>query len=330
MSQVNAVNVEISVVLGRSTLPMQQLLRMGRGAVIPLDTKESDQLNYVFPVELNGAEESVEEKLKMQRLNVGFSRAEEMIWFVISKPVGDFKGSIARVLNHYNNLLTKAEIKADRTDPRSPMEARVIDWLQKTAFYQNHREFIEILPQFPLGDYLRQLDPTYQHPAWQVDFLITFTTPKGATRIVVEYDGFEFHFQKGKSVNIGNHERYMLEADVDRQLTLESYGYRFLRINRFNLGKDPVVTLSDRLERLVEQLLADNEVQSVSGLQKEAEGLASKTLKTCPRCDQNRPIDDFYDQYLKDGAPKADIAPVTALNSSSTSPLRSIARPTWA
>ena len=44
MSQVNAVNVEISVVLGRATLPMQQLLRMGRGAVIPLDTKESDQL----------------------------------------------------------------------------------------------------------------------------------------------------------------------------------------------------------------------------------------------------------------------------------------------
>ena len=44
MSQVNAVNVEISVVLGRSTLPMQQLLRMGRGAVIPLDTKESDEL----------------------------------------------------------------------------------------------------------------------------------------------------------------------------------------------------------------------------------------------------------------------------------------------
>lgn len=42
MSQVNAVNVEISVVLGRATLPMQQLLRMGRGAVIPLDAKVDD------------------------------------------------------------------------------------------------------------------------------------------------------------------------------------------------------------------------------------------------------------------------------------------------
>ena len=44
MSQVNSVNVEISVVLGRSILPMQQLLRMGRGAVIPLDAKTTDEV----------------------------------------------------------------------------------------------------------------------------------------------------------------------------------------------------------------------------------------------------------------------------------------------
>jgi flagellar motor switch protein FliN len=43
-SQVHHVDVELSVVLGRCQMPMQQLLRMGRGAVIPLDTKESDQL----------------------------------------------------------------------------------------------------------------------------------------------------------------------------------------------------------------------------------------------------------------------------------------------
>jgi flagellar motor switch protein FliN/FliY len=43
-SQVHHVDIELSVVLGRCQMPMQQLLRMGRGAVIPLDTKESDQL----------------------------------------------------------------------------------------------------------------------------------------------------------------------------------------------------------------------------------------------------------------------------------------------
>ena len=44
LSQVDAVNVDISVVLGRSILPMQQLLRMGRGAVIPLDAKANDEV----------------------------------------------------------------------------------------------------------------------------------------------------------------------------------------------------------------------------------------------------------------------------------------------
>ena len=44
VSQIEAVDVEISVVLGRSVLPMSQLLRMGRGAVIPLDASESDEV----------------------------------------------------------------------------------------------------------------------------------------------------------------------------------------------------------------------------------------------------------------------------------------------
>jgi very-short-patch-repair endonuclease len=264
-------------------------------------TAKDDALNYVFPVELNDAQESVEEKLKVQRLNVGFSRAEEMIWFVHSKPLAEFKGSIGRTLNHYANLLARGEVKADRTDPSSPMEPQVLDWLQKTEFYQANRNEIEILPQFPIGDYLRQLDPTYKHPAWRVDFLVTYTTDRGTSRIVVEYDGFEHHFQKGKEVNVGNHERYMLEADIERQLTLESYGYRFLRINRFNLGKDPITTISDRLKRLVDGLTVDRGVASVQNMQDQAVGLANHDLKACSRCKKIKPQDAFFDKSLKNG-----------------------------
>ena len=43
-SNVDSVKVEISVVLGRSTIPMAQLLRMGRGAVIELDSRQDDQV----------------------------------------------------------------------------------------------------------------------------------------------------------------------------------------------------------------------------------------------------------------------------------------------
>lgn len=42
MPSVNAVKVDISVVLGKSVIPMAQLLRMGRGAVIELDSHQDD------------------------------------------------------------------------------------------------------------------------------------------------------------------------------------------------------------------------------------------------------------------------------------------------
>ena len=41
-SNIESVKVEISVVLGRSVIPMHQLLRMGRGAVIELNSCQDD------------------------------------------------------------------------------------------------------------------------------------------------------------------------------------------------------------------------------------------------------------------------------------------------
>lgn len=42
LGNLSNVKVEISVVLGRSVIPMHQLLRMGRGAVIELDSNQDD------------------------------------------------------------------------------------------------------------------------------------------------------------------------------------------------------------------------------------------------------------------------------------------------
>jgi len=41
-ANIGSVKVEISVVLGASTIPMHQLLRMGRGAVIELNSRQDD------------------------------------------------------------------------------------------------------------------------------------------------------------------------------------------------------------------------------------------------------------------------------------------------
>jgi len=41
------VSVDISIVLGRSRMPIHQLLRMGRGAVITLDSAEGDEVEIL-------------------------------------------------------------------------------------------------------------------------------------------------------------------------------------------------------------------------------------------------------------------------------------------
>ena len=43
----NAVAVELSVVLGRSTMPVHNLLRLGRGAVIALDQPGEDEVEIL-------------------------------------------------------------------------------------------------------------------------------------------------------------------------------------------------------------------------------------------------------------------------------------------
>ena len=60
-------------------------------------TAFNDKLAYIFPKSLEEAEE-VEHVLRLQRLNVGFSRAKERIHFFVSKPVEEFSGAIGKAL----------------------------------------------------------------------------------------------------------------------------------------------------------------------------------------------------------------------------------------
>jgi flagellar motor switch protein FliN/FliY len=44
MATLKGVQLELQVVLGSTTMPIHQLLRMGRGAVIQLDSSEEDDV----------------------------------------------------------------------------------------------------------------------------------------------------------------------------------------------------------------------------------------------------------------------------------------------
>ncbi len=47
MSSLDSVKVEIAVVLGHSVIPIHQLLRMGRGAVIELNSHQDDPVTVL-------------------------------------------------------------------------------------------------------------------------------------------------------------------------------------------------------------------------------------------------------------------------------------------
>ncbi len=44
MESIQSVEIELTVILGKTSMPIHQLLRMGRGAVIELETGENDQV----------------------------------------------------------------------------------------------------------------------------------------------------------------------------------------------------------------------------------------------------------------------------------------------
>lgn len=74
-SGLNTVGVDISIVLGRSRMPIHQLLRMGRGAVIALDSAQEDEVEILAndlpiargTVVVNGTSITVEVKELLRR-----------------------------------------------------------------------------------------------------------------------------------------------------------------------------------------------------------------------------------------------------------------------
>ena len=271
-------------------------------------TRQQDSLNYIFPRKLEVSEDEVEGSLKFQRLNVGFSRGKEKLIFVLSKPIEEYNGSIKRVLQHYKNVLDNSAKMPDAkdTDQASPMEAKVLEWLKATSFVSTHSGSIEIIPQFELGAYLKALNPTYSHPAYKVDFLVRLKTKDSWQQCIIEYDGFEFHFDNRDRVDATNWHSYLTAGDIERECVLESFGYKMLRINRFNMGKDPVSTLDIRLSELFGEL-EDKDLShaAVSTFQTKAaeniNGLNDGTHKKCAKCDQILLVAMFKDIKLKSG-----------------------------
>ncbi len=271
--------------------------------------EHEDKLWAIFPKELNNDNGDIDFNLRKQRLNVGFSRGKEKLIFVLSKDIQEYSSSIKVALNHYQAVFENSNtpITKDQLDPNSPMEEKVLEWLQKTELYQksiNDPDELKytIFPQLELGKYLKSIDINYTYPEYKVDFFVNITTPESSNNVIVEYDGFEYHFHTWDEVTEYNWKDYLTEEDIERELILESFGYKMIRLNRFNIARNPVETINDMLIELIEKNTSkgSDAIANLISTQKTVnEGLKNKEMKICPTCQDIKPLFEFYDNQLK-------------------------------
>ncbi len=215
-------------------------------------TYDNADLKTIYPA-LGGSADNIR-RLKMQRLNVGFSRARDMMVFVHSMEIGDYSDTrLGDALRHYEKILaaTHDHYIEDETVFESPAEKRLYTLIVQTPYFQANRDSLRLVAQFEIGQYIRQEFRRYI-PAYRVDFLLTRTDGGKEKSLIIEYDGLEFHTKNPDIVTADNFDREYLEYDIERQIELESYGYSFLRINKFTLTptaecKTPVAVLDHLL-----------------------------------------------------------------------------------
>ena len=212
-------------------------------------------LASIYPV-LGGTADTIR-SLKMQRLNVGFSRAKDTMVFVCSQPIEQFSNTrLGDAIKHYQQTLETNKANdffiEDEAIFDSPMEKKLYRLLLETEFIKEHRENVKIIPQFNIGKYISAEYNVYI-PKYRTDFLVNYTEAGKDRTLILEYDGVEYHFNNPHEVNKLNFSQSYLDYDTSRQLELESYGYRFLRINKFNLrpkskGQTEVEVLNELLK----------------------------------------------------------------------------------
>jgi hypothetical protein len=265
---------------------------------------EKDKLWTVLPKSLEAqGEEELDRNKRMQRLNVAFSRGKEKLIFVHSKPISEMSAG-REVLNHFAAELAnaKATLTDKDVDQNSEAEKKVLQWIYQSPVYMEYKP--EIRPQFEVGKYLKGLDSKYNHPAYRVDFLLSFDIKGHQRDIILEYDGFEFHFNNRSEIDKGNWRFYQKDSDTERQHVLESFGYKVLRLNKFIVGDDPIQTLSDMIRGALQGFLEEGDSLIKTVLENTAtavEGYESGAYRHCKKCDSNKEISEFASAEHKSG-----------------------------
>lgn len=214
---------------------------------------ENGNLYHIYPV-IDGQADDVR-NLRMQRLNVGFSRAEDKMVFIHSMPIEEYMNTrLGYALKHYWNILTETKdyYIEDTSVFDSPAEEHLYSLITQTDFFNNNKDNLKLVAQFEIGKYIKE-EFRRNIPKYRVDFLLTLSKNGHEKALIIEYDGLEYHTKDPYNVySATTFDKEYLDYDLQRQLEIETYGYRFLRINKFNLlpkekGKTELDVLNDLL-----------------------------------------------------------------------------------
>ena len=194
-------------------------------------------LRNIYPV-IDGRADTIR-SLKMQRLNVGFSRPKDTMIIVHSMLIEHYSHTrLSDALKHYDKVLeesSKSDFFIEDTAVfDSPAEKDLYALLCNTGFVKKHRKHIKIVPQFKIGEYIKA-EYSKQIPKYRVDFLMTYSKGGKEQTLILEYDGVEYHTKNPDIVTKHNFSQLYTDYDISRQIELRSYGYSFLRLNKFNL-----------------------------------------------------------------------------------------------
>ena len=214
---------------------------------------ENASLYYIYPV-IGGQADDVR-NLRMQRLNVGFSRAEDKMVFVHSMPLEEYMTTrLGYALKHYSNILTETKdyYIEDTTVFDSPAEQNLYNLITQTDFFKENIDNLKLVAQFEIGKYIKE-EFRKNIPKYRVDFLLTLSKNGHEKALIIEYDGLEYHTKDPYNVySATTFDKEYLDYDLQRQLEIETYGYKFLRINKFNIlpkekGRTELDVLNDLL-----------------------------------------------------------------------------------
>jgi len=259
-----------------------------------------NKLNTIFPVDLSNKDLEETGDKKAQRLNVGFSRVQEKMHILHSRPLDKIDGEIGNALRFIKNLSAEEKLPSKKElDPNSPMEIKVLEWFRKTNFYLENKKNVELKAQFEIGKYLKQLDADYSHPSFVTDFLVIFSTEEGAKQVIIEYDGLKDHFDNQELITDENFDEFYTTGHYEREKALETYGYNFIRLNKFNTADDPVKFLDKKLKEVFskKEKLNLSQYKILESVSKSKQG----EEKFCERCNKQKSLNEFRDKTLRTG-----------------------------